>query len=109
VGFNVRWRFSETDIGKELGCILEVWVLVADVGEAVNSDFRHLKIWSSFPLLWDEETGRLGRILELIRESEASSLAANSILWAVGVSVCTCSCSYNVEAMSSKGVTHNPA
>jgi hypothetical protein len=43
VGFNVRWRFSETDIGKELGCSLEVWVLVADVGEAANSDFRHFE------------------------------------------------------------------
>jgi hypothetical protein len=33
----------ETEIGEELGCSFEVWVLVMDVGEAVNSDFRHFE------------------------------------------------------------------
>jgi hypothetical protein len=28
-------------------------------------------------------------------------------LWVVSVSVCTCFCSYNVEAMNGKGVTQN--
>ena len=35
--------FYEAEIGEELGCSFEVWVLVVNVGEAVNSDFRHFE------------------------------------------------------------------
>ena len=51
-GVRCSLGFFETEIGEELGCSFEVWVLVMDVGEAVNSDFRHFEdlAWFFFAL-----------------------------------------------------------